>query len=41
MDVNGRRSKVFVNIHKKKILRGGGVGVGGGVPSGVGVGEVG
>ena len=35
-----RRSKVFVKIQKKKI-GGGGVGVGGGVRSGVGVGEVG
>ena len=41
------RSKVFVKIQKKKILRGGGGGGGGlgrgrgGVRSGVGVGEVG
>ena len=41
-----RRSKVFVKIQKKKILRGGGVGRGWGgglvgVRSGIGVGEVG
>ena len=37
-----RRSKVFVKIQKKKLRGGGGwVGVGGGVRSGIGVGEVG
>ena len=37
-----RRSKVFVKIKKKNFEGGrGGVGVGGGVRSGVGVGEVG
>ena len=39
-----RRSKVFVKIQKKKIWGGGGwvgVGGGGGVRSGIGVGEVG
>ena len=36
-----RRSKVFVKIKKKKIEGGGWVGGGGGVQSGVGMGEVG